>query len=514
MSKLYELSLSDLARGLQDKKYSAVEAVKSSLERIELTEPALHACISVMADTALEQAGRMDKSGPCSEQPLWGVPVGLKDVICLKGSRTTCGSRFLENFTPFYDAEVAARIKKAGAVALVKNNMDEFAMGSTTESSYFGRTANPWDLQKVPGGSSGGCAASVAAKQVFASLGSDTGGSIRQPAGFCGCVGLKPTYGRVSRYGVVAFGSSFDQVGPITRTVEDCARVFETLAGPDAKDSTSARLDLYPENLPEQDFVAKAVQGQRDEPKDTLKGLKIGIPGEFWEAGLDAEVSAACKGILKKLEEQGAILVPLSLPNQKYALAVYYIMASAEASTNLARFDGVRYGHRAKKAQSNALGPDSLLDLYIASRSQGFGEEVQRRIMLGTFVLSSGYYDAYYRKAAQIRRLLLQDFENALDLDKGGCHALLAPTSPCTAWKFGSFTADPLTVYKMDLLTVTLNLVGLPGLALSAGLGRESKMPVGIQLMGRPFDEANLLRLGAAVEKLSPACGEPGGVAR
>jgi aspartyl-tRNA(Asn)/glutamyl-tRNA(Gln) amidotransferase subunit A len=294
-------------------------------------------------------------------------------------------------------------------------------------------------------------------------------------------------------------------VGPLARTVEDCARVFAVLAGPDAKDSTSARLDLYPEGLPEQDFVAKAGQGRREEPANTLKGMKIGVPDEFWESGLTAEVEESCRNILKKLESQGATLVPVSLPNQKYALAVYYIMASAEAGTNLARFDGVRYGRRAEN-------PADLLDLYVSSRSRGFGEEVQRRIMLGTFVLSSGYYDAYYRKAAQIRRLLLRDFENALDLGRGGCHALLAPTSPCAAWKFGSLAADPLTVYKMDLLTVTLNLVGLPGLALSAGLGRESGMPVGIQIMGRPFDEAALLRLGAVIERLSPRLGEPSGI--
>jgi aspartyl-tRNA(Asn)/glutamyl-tRNA(Gln) amidotransferase subunit A len=291
----------------------------------------------------------------------------------------------------------------------------------------------------------------------------------------------------------------------MTRNVEDCARVFAVLAGPDAKDSTSARLDLFPEKLPEQDFVAKALRGRSEEPRDTLKGMKIGIPGEFWESGLSAEVEEACRGLLKKLEDQGAILAPLSLPNQKYALAVYYIMASAEASTNLARFDGVRYGRRAED-------PEDLLELYVASRSRGFGDEVQRRIMLGTFVLSSGYYDAYYRKAAQIRRLLLQDFEKALDPGQGGCVALLAPTSPCTAWKFGSLVSDPLTVYKMDLLTVTLNLVGLPGLAVSAGLGRESGMPVGLQLMGRAFDEATLLRLGAAVERLAPGLGEPSGL--
>ncbi|MDR1242853.1 MAG: Asp-tRNA(Asn)/Glu-tRNA(Gln) amidotransferase subunit GatA [Deltaproteobacteria bacterium] len=505
MPEIYDLSLSRVAEGLRNKEYGVSEVVESALARIEATEPKLNACISILADAAREQAVRMDKQGPQKNQPLWGVPVGFKDVICLKGSRTTCASRFLENFRPFYDAEVAVRMKEAGAVVLAKTNMDEFAMGSTTENSCFGRTANPWDLERVPGGSSGGSAASVAAKQVFAALGSDTGGSIRQPAGFCGCVGLKPTYGRVSRYGVVAFGSSFDQVGPLTRTVEDCARVFAVLAGPDAKDSTSARLDLHPEGLPEQDFVAKAGRGRSEEPADTLKGMKIGVPDEFWESGLTAEVEERCRDILKKLEGQGATLVPVSLPNQKYALAVYYIMASAEAGTNLARFDGVRYGRRAEN-------PADLLDLYVSSRSRGFGEEVQRRIMLGTFVLSSGYYDAYYRKAAQIRRLLLRDFENALDLERGGCHALLAPTSPCAAWKFGSLSADPLTVYKMDLLTVTLNLVGLPGLALSAGLGRESGMPAGIQIMGRPFDEAALLRLGAVIERLAPGLGEPAGI--
>jgi aspartyl-tRNA(Asn)/glutamyl-tRNA(Gln) amidotransferase subunit A len=502
------MSLAALVKGLKNKEYSVTEAVKSCLARIEATEPRLNACISVLGEQALARAAEMDAQGPpaanaAEAAPLWGVPMGLKDIISLKGCRNTCASRFMEDFVPFYDAEVTARLKKAGAVFLVKNNLDEFAMGSTTENSCFGRVGNPWDLGRVSGGSSGGSAASVVAGQVFASLGTDTGGSIRQPAAMTGCVGLKPTYGRVSRYGVVAFGSSFDQVGPLARNVEDCARVFEVIAGPDHKDAASARTDLYPDNLPEQDCLDKTLEGKGKEPGDVLKGVRIGVPEEFWGAGLDAEVEGCAMSPLKKLEEHGATLLPVSLPSQKYALAVYYIMSSAEASTNLARFDGVRYGRRARQ-------PKDLLDLYYSSRSQGFGEEVQRRIMLGTFALSAGYYDAYYRKAAQIRRLLRNDFDRALDLASGGCHVLLAPASPKTAWTAGLYEADPLTTYKMDLLTITLNLVGLPGLCLPAGLGKETKMPVGLQIMGRPFDEAAMLRLGAVIERLTPDIGLPG----
>ncbi|MDL2285149.1 Asp-tRNA(Asn)/Glu-tRNA(Gln) amidotransferase subunit GatA [Desulfovibrio sp. OttesenSCG-928-F07] len=498
MSGLYKLTLSEAREGLVNKKFSSLELTQSCLERIKVTEPKINACTQVLEDYAVDTAKKLDAAGPDKDMPLWGIPLMLKDLICLKGFKTTCASKFLENFVPFYDAEVAARFKNAGAVIVAKNNMDEFAMGSTTENSAFTRTANPWDLERVPGGSSGGSAASVAACQAFGSLGSDTGGSIRQPAGFCGCAGIKPTYGRVSRYGVVAFGSSFDQVGPLGRTVEDCARMFEVIAGPDPKDSTSARLDLYGENLPEQNFVAVAEASKAKDVNDIVKGLKIGVPQEFWDSGLSGEVEHSCKDMLKKLEDAGATLVPVSLPNQKYAVAVYYIMASAEASTNLARFDGIRYGRRAE-------GAEDLIDLYTKSRTQGFGPEVQRRIMLGTFVLSSGYYDAYYRKAAQIRRLLRNDFDAALN----ECDMLIAPTATRTAWNFGFAESDPLSAYKMDLLTVTLNLVGLPGISVPVGLGSDSGMPVGIQLMGKAFDEAALIKAATAIEKLAPKLGTP-----
>lgn len=501
MSALYELSLSDVHAMLMRKECSVTEVVQSCLARIERTEPHLNACVTVLADEALAQAGALDAEGPEAGRALWGVPVTLKDLICTKGVRTTCGSRFLETFVPCYDAEVADRLKRAGAVVLAKTNMDEFAMGSTTEHSAFGRTSNPWDVERVPGGSSGGSAASVAAGQAFASLGSDTGGSIRQPASLCGCVGLKPTYGLVSRFGVVAYGSSFDQVGPLARNVEDCAHLLECIAGPDSKDATSARSDIYPDKVTCGGYLAAARKAGAMEPGDVVCGLRIGVPQEFWSSGISEEVLASCNGLLRKLEEAGAILVPVSMPSQTFAVATYYIMASAEASTNLARFDGIRYGRRAK-------GVDDLVELYTASRTQGFGPEVQRRIMLGTFVLSSGYYDAYYRKAAQVRRLLRNDFLRALEQ----CDVLAAPSCPGTAWPFGYFEADPLKAYKMDLLTVALNLVGLPGLSLPVGLGEDSRLPVGIQFMGGSFKERTLFQLGMAAEKLTPALGVPRGI--
>lgn len=504
---LYDYTLSEARAALQKGEAAPLELVDACLERIAATEPKISALTPTrfrLGEAAREEArvlaGQKPSPDGAGERPLLGIPVTTKDLLCLKGSPTTCASRMLENFIPFYDAEVITRLKNAGAIIIGQNNMDEFAMGSTTESSVYGRTANPWDLGKVPGGSSGGSAASVAASQCFGSLGSDSGGSIRQPAALCGCVGIKPTYGRVSRFGAVAYGSSFDQVGPMARTVEDCARLLEVITGPDPKDSTSARLDLYPENLPPQDFVAAALRGTR-EPGEAVKGLKIGVPREFWESGLAPEVEAACKAGLKRLEELGAMPVPISLPYQKYAVAVYYIMTCAEASTNMACFDGIRYGRRAREAEN-------LVELYTASRSQGLGQEAQRRIMLGTFVLSAGYYDAYYRKAAQIRRLLRQDFDRAL----GECDILAAPAAPSTAWDFGYFESDPLKAYKMDLLTVTLNLVGLPGISAPVGLGSDSGLPVGMQFMGRAFDEARLIQAGAALEKLTPALGAPQGL--
>ncbi len=494
MSELYELSLSEAAEALQKRAISALELTRACLARIQATEPLLNACVSLRDEEALAEAGRLDAAGPDPAKALWGVPVSLKDLICLRGSATTCASNMLKNFVPPYDAEVAARLKAAGAIIVAKANMDEFAMGSSTETSAFGITRNPWGLERIPGGSSGGSAASVAAGQVFASLGSDTGGSIRQPASMCGCVGIKPTYGRVSRYGVVAYGSSFDQVGPLARTVEDGARVLRAIAGFDAKEATSAI-------APVDDYPAFALDGGLKGRNGDLRGLRIGLPEEFWSAGLSPEVENTCRKLLKRAKEAGAELAPVSLPHQRYGIAVYYIMASAEASTNLARFDGVRYGFRTRE-------PKDLLDLYTASRSKGFGEEVQRRIMLGAFVLSSGYYDAYFRKAAQVRRLLRADFDAALER----CDVLAAPVSPVTAWEFGRFKASPLEGYKMDLLTVTLNLAGLPGIALPAGLGAESGLPVGLQIMGRPFAESGMIRAAAGLEALADRLGPPAGI--
>jgi aspartyl-tRNA(Asn)/glutamyl-tRNA(Gln) amidotransferase subunit A len=502
VAELYELTLSQARSALLSRECGAMELTRACCARLRATEDRLHACLSLLEEEALAQAKKLDESGPEAHRPLWGMPLMLKDNICLRGSPTTCASAMLRDFVPFYDAEAAARLKSAGAIILAKNNLDEFAMGSTTENSAFGRSANPWDLGKVPGGSSGGSAAAVSAGQAFGALGSDTGGSIRLPAALCGCVGLKPTYGRVSRFGLVAFGSSFDQIGPLARTVEDCARLFEVIAGPDPKDSTSARLDLYPEGLPEQNFVEAAQAGGRS-PEESLKGLAVGLPKEFWEQeGLSPEVAQNCREALQVLERAGAELVPVDLPHQKYAVAAYYIMSSAEAGANLARFDGVRYGLRAKAAAD-------LDSFFVSSRSRGFGPEVRRRIMLGAFVLSAGYYDAYYRKAAQIRRLLRDDFDRALSR----CRLLAAPVATRTAWPFGFTENDPLAAYKMDLFTVTLNLAGLPGLALPVGLGAHSRLPVGLQLMGRPFDEAALLRAGAALERLVPPLGAPAALA-
>ena len=492
MTSLFSLSLTDIRAKLAKGEVSPSEAVESCLSRIETTEPALHACLTVCADEARRDAAELEKNcasasntGP--RKPLWGVPVTVKDVFCTKGVRTTAASRMLENFVPPYDAFVIERLKEAGAIIVAKTNMDEFAMGSSTEYSAFQRTSNPWNTDCVPGGSSGGSAASVAAMQAFGSLGSDTGGSIRQPAGLCGCVGIKPTYGRVSRYGAIAYASSFDQVGPLARSVEDCALLLSVIAGYDPKDATCADLSVP-------DFSA-ALQ------KQDLSGVTLGLPKEYWQEGLSPEVDSACRAAIAKAQSLGATVKEVSLPHLSYGVAAYYILASAEASTNLARFDGLRYGLR--------MGEEAgLIDMYTASRSHGFGEEVKRRILLGTYTLSAGYYDAYYTKAAQIRRLILQDFESAL----ASCDALLAPASPVTAWKFGAYSHDPLTAYKMDILTLGLNLAGLPGLSLPVGLGADSHMPVGMQIMGRSFDEAGIIGIGNVLEKNLPGLGTPAGV--
>ncbi len=471
--ELFELSLCDLRDALREGDVSAEQAVSSCLARIESTEPAVKALLSRRDKAALEQARDMDKNRPSNftEKPLWGVPVTVKDVLAWRKLPTTAASRILEGFIPPYDASVVEKLEKAGAIILGKNNMDEFAMGSTTEHSAYQITANPWDLSRVPGGSSGGSAASVAACQCYASLGSDTGGSIRQPASLCGCVGLKPTYGRVSRYGLLAYASSFDQVGSLTRTVDDAATVLAVIAGHDPRDSSSS-----PAPVPNYSAALRTCT--------SLKGIRIGLPKEFFQHdGLDEGVAALCHKAVTQAKELGADIVDVSLPHTEYAIASYYILAAAEASSNLARYDGVRYGHR-------AANPKNLEDMYSSSRTEGFGQEVQRRILLGSYVLSAGYYDAYYRKAAQVRRLIREDYINALQ----SCHMLLAPVSPVPAWKIGSLGGDPLQMYFMDIFTLSLNLAGLPGLSIPAG--QSQGLPVGIQLLGRAFDEGTLLCAG------------------
>ncbi|WP_295641475.1 Asp-tRNA(Asn)/Glu-tRNA(Gln) amidotransferase subunit GatA [uncultured Mailhella sp.] len=481
MSEIFELSLCETRDAIKEGKLSAEEATAACLSRINETEPKINALLARRDEEALEQARAMDRERPAdlSDKPLWGVPVTVKDVLATKGMPTTAASKILEGFLSPYDALVVERLKKAGAIILGKNNMDEFAMGSTTEHSAYKVTANPWDVTRVPGGSSGGSAASVAACQCFASLGSDTGGSIRQPASLCGCVGIKPTYGRVSRYGLLAYASSFDQVGPLTRTVEDAAAVLQVIAGHDERDSTSSPVDVP-------DYHA-AMTARAD-----LSGLTLGMPREFFDhEGLDKGVADACKNAVETAKSLGADVVEVSLPHTEYSIASYYILAAAEASSNLARYDGVRYGHR-------TASPKNLEDMYTSSRTEGFGPEVQRRILLGSYVLSAGYYDAYYRKAAQVRRLIRQDYLDALKT----CDMILAPVSPVPAWQMGHMSEDPLQMYFMDIFTLSLNLAGLPGLSIP--VGSSNGLPVGIQLMGRAFDEGTLFLAG---DKLTRALG-------
>ena len=477
MSELYAASLVDIRDRLASGQVRAEEVTRACLDRIEATEPAIHALLAVRPE-ALDEARALDAQGPDPSKPLWGVPVTVKDALATAGTRTTAGSRILENFVPFYDAFAVEKLRAAGAIILGKNNMDEFAMGSSTENSAYGPTHNPRDIQAIPGGSSGGSAASVTAMQCFASLGTDTGGSIRQPAAMCGCVGLKPTYGAVSRYGLLAYGSSLDQIGPLTRTVEDAALVFSVIAGHDPRDATSA-----PRTAPGPELLAGVQQSRH------LAGMTIGIPEEFMAAeGLDPAVAEACARAQNLARGLGARLVSVSLPHAtRHAIAAYYIVAMAEASSNLARYDGVRFGYRSDKAKN-------LEELYTFSRTEGFGHEVQRRILLGAYVLSAGYYDAYYRKAAEVRRLIRQDYLKALEQ----CDAMLAPVSPVPAWKLGSIIDDPLKMYLMDIYTVSLNLAGLPGLSLP--VGRAGSLPVGMQIIGREFDEATILKIGHVMQ--------------
>ena len=482
MSALTSLSLAAVRKKLAEKEVKAEEVTAACVAQIEKSEPTVQALLATRLDEALEEARALDRQGPDAAKPLWGIPVTVKDALCTSGLTTTAGSRILQNFVPFYDAHVVQKLREAGAIILGKNNMDEFAMGSTTENSAYKVTTNPWDAARVPGGSSGGSAASVAAQQCYASLGSDTGGSIRQPAAFCGCVGIKPTYGRVSRYGLIAYGSSLDQVGPLARSVEDCALTLAAIAGHDGRDSTSDPRPLAA------DAYSQALAARKD-----LKGLRLGVPQEFFAEGLNPEVEQACRAALDTARALGAEVVDVALPHTAQSIATYYIIAMAEASSNLARFDGVRYGHRAEQ-------PADLMDLYVRSRSEGFGQEVQRRIMLGTYVLSSGYYDAYYRKAAQVRRLIREDYEKALTR----CDMICGPAAPLTAWKLGSMNKDPLQMYLMDIYTLSLNLAGLPGLSLPVGLSAQSRMPVGMQLLGRAFEEDLLLSAAHVLEGALP----------
>ena len=452
---------------------TAEALTEACLARIAALDDRLHAFVHATGEEALAQARQRDAARPAPLPPLWGLPIAVKDNICTRGLPTTCGSRILANFRPVYDAHVVERLAAAGAVIVGKTNMDEFAMGSSCENSAFGLTRNPYDLDRVPGGSSGGSAAAVAADECLAALGSDTGGSIRQPAALCGVVGLKPTYGRVSRYGLVAFASSLDQIGPLTKDVRDAALLLQAIAGHDARDSTSAR-------RPQEELVAPLGQG--------VRGVRLGIPKEYFVAGLDPAVEAAVREAMATYESLGAELVEVSLPHTEYAVATYYVVATAEASSNLGRFDGVRYGLR--------QGGKDLLDLYIRTRTEGFGTEVKRRIMLGTFALSAGYYDAYYGKAMAVRTLFRRDFHEAF----ARCDVLLTPVTPTPAFAIGEKTDDPLTMYLSDIFTISAPLAGIPAISLPCGRSPEG-LPIGLQLMADHFAEARLLAVAHAFEQ-------------
>ena len=476
VNELIELPLYTLSRKLASGELSSREATAAYLQAIKEKEPSIGAYLTVLEESAMKKAAEVDEKRAAGKtlSPLAGVPAGIKDNICTKGVRTTCASKMLENFVSPYNAGVIERLEEADAVLLGKLNMDEFAMGSSTENSFFKVTHNPRDLSRVPGGSSGGSAAAVAANEAAFALGSDTGGSIRQPAAFCGVVGMKPTYGTVSRYGLVAFASSLDQIGPLTRTVRDSAMVMDTIAGHDRRDSTSIKMDAvsYGEKI-----------GQ------SIRGMKIALPEEFFGEGLSDEVRKGIEEAALQFQALGAEIVKVSMPTLSHALPAYYIISSAEASSNLARFDGVRYGYRAADY-------DDITSLYKQTRSEGFGAEVKRRIMLGTFALSSGYYDAYYKKALQVRTLIVNDYNRIFEK----CDFILSPVAPTTAYKIGEKTADPLSMYLGDIYTVPVNIAGLPSLSMPCADAPDG-LPIGMQLIGRPFSEPELYRAGYAYEK-------------
>jgi len=469
------LTLHDAGEKLRKHELSSQELTLAAFQRISETDDKVHAYITLCRDAALAQAREADErlKQDGNAQPLLGIPIAVKDNFLTRGLRTTCASKILGDFMPPYDATVIKHIRDAGAVITGKTNLDEFAMGSSAENSAFFPTRNPWNMERVPGGSSGGSAAAVAADQCVAALGTDTGGSIRQPAAFCGVVGLKPTYGRVSRHGIIAFASSMDQVGPITKDVRDCALMLEAIAGHDPADSTS---------------TDRSVPRYSDALTGDVKGLRLGVPKEYFISGIAPEVEHAVRDAIRLLETNGAVVEEISLPHTEYAVAVYYIVATAEASSNLARYDGMRFGHRA--------GAKDLLETYMLSREEGFGPEVKRRIMLGTYALSAGYYDAYYLKAQGVRALIKQDFDAAFQR----CDAIITPTAPSTAFKIGEKIEDPLQMYLSDIYTISVNLAGLPALSLPCGFDGDG-MPIGLQIIGKHFDEATILRLAYAYEQ-------------
>ncbi|MEK6303999.1 MAG: Asp-tRNA(Asn)/Glu-tRNA(Gln) amidotransferase subunit GatA [Acidobacteriota bacterium] len=473
--ELKHLSVASLRNLIASREVTAVEVCRNALGRIEeLSE--LNAFITTTAEPALASAEQLDRAAEKGEPlpKLAGAIIAIKDNMVMRGVRTTAGSRILFNYKPPYTATAIERLQAAGAIIIGKTNCDEFAMGSSTENSAYGPVRNPWDPARVPGGSSGGSAVAVAAGMAMGALGSDTGGSIRQPASLCGVVGLKPTYGRVSRYGLIAFGSSLDQIGPFANSVEDAAAILDVIAGRDVNDSTSSNAEV--------DDYSAALTGD-------VRGLRVGVPREYYGEGLDPEVKEKTEAAIKRLEEMGAKIVDVSLPHTEYAVPVYYLIATAEASANLARFDGVRYGFRAEDA-------GTLKEMYSRTREHGFGAEVKRRIMLGTYALSAGYYDAYYGKAQKVRALIERDFRNAF----GSCDVIATPTAPTPAFKLGEKADNPLEMYLSDIYTITANLAGIPGISLPCGLSSNG-LPIGVQLIGRQFDEATLLRAARNLEQ-------------
>ncbi|MDN7229179.1 Asp-tRNA(Asn)/Glu-tRNA(Gln) amidotransferase subunit GatA [Planococcus liqunii] len=470
---LADKTAAELQELIHTKEMTISEMAEQAFDRIEELDSKVDAFLAIDKEGALKQAAQLEDTPLDERGPLFGLPIGVKDNIVTEGIETTASSRILEGFNPIYDATVVEKIKAAGMVIVGKLNMDEFAMGSSNENSYYKNTKNPWNLETVPGGSSGGSAAAVAAGEVPFTLGSDTGGSIRQPAAFCGVVGMKPTYGRVSRFGLIAYASSLDQIGPITRTVKDNALLLNTIAGHDEKDSTSANVEVP-------DFAA-ALTGD-------IKGLRIGVPKEYFAEGVGEAAKQAVRDALKVLEEKGATWEEISLPHSKYALSTYYLIASSEASSNLSRFDGIRYGYRTQKA-------GTLLEFYMNTRSEGFGDEVKRRIMLGTYALSSGYYDAYYKKAQKVRTLIKQDFDKAFEQ----YDVIIGPTTPTPAFKIGEKIDDPLTMYANDILTIPVNLAGVP--AISVPCGFDNGLPLGLQIIGKYFDEETVYRVADVFEQ-------------